>query len=366
MLAHVRRSIQVACAVAACALPLAGNAQTTLDLGYGASTPCTYVTDASGIHLDPETGHLVANGTFGSGCPSGSVSDPNFTNGLAGDVAASVAVGASFTLTWAAANSTECDYTGSSHPAGSTIDWPTSGAACTSTSDCANAHSAPVTADVAGTYNFKLTCHNGSNPTVATSSVSTTASAGGPGGACTTGPAGLSQIMTANVTYVGAGFSVAPNVDVTQYQNIWGRYSPGGTILPWPERDNVLVYLTLSRNQYLSAKFTVPDPYTNTHQMGRMARGDVAGDVSGTSASISEVCGDFTNVPPACVINHGLRGSPLIQWSINGSIPGTCPLVPGHTYYMNIMMSPLANPDAAHSWCNGSGCIMSTVPYFVN
>ncbi|MGA9341459.1 MAG: hypothetical protein WBV61_03885 [Rhodanobacteraceae bacterium] len=46
-------------------------------------------------------------------------------------------------------------------------------------------------------------------------------------------------------------------------------------------------------------------------------RADIAGDVTRTSASISESCGDFsTAVPEGCVIDSGYRGSPLLVWAI--------------------------------------------------
>lgn len=187
---------------------------------------------------------------------------------------------------------------------------------------------------------------------------------------CDYGPPTLHRITNTSVTYISAGYAVAGGVDVTQYQNVWGRYSPTDTILPWPDQSNVLVYITLGRGQFWATKFTVPDPYANPHTSGRMARGEVVqiGDVSRTSASISETCGDFSVdiAAPACVIDSGYIGSPLLQWSINGFIPGTCPLVPGHTYYYNFMMSPLAHPDAQHSYCDHSSCVMTTVPYYVN
>lgn len=363
-----RRSFLIACVAILSGQPLIGQTQTTLDLSYGQSSPCTFVTDSAGIHLDPASGHLLANGTFGSGCQTSAV-DPNFTDPLAGDIPASVVTGTDLTLGWSVANATSCVYNGSSFPAGfSSPNWPTTGSACDSTASCAGAHSTTITASVDGTYHFNLTCNNGNNPTTVSSAATTVASPGGGAGQCTTGPAALTQITTANVTYISAGYAVASNVDVTQYSNIWGRYSPGGTILPWPDQSNVLVYITLGRDQYLSTQFTVPSPYTNAHTTGRMARGEVVqiGDVSRTSASISEVCGDFVNVPPACVISGGYIGSSLLQWSINGSIPGTCPVIPGHTYYINFMNSPIANPDPQHSYCGQSSCVMTTVPYYVN
>ncbi|MGA9342532.1 MAG: hypothetical protein WBV61_09415 [Rhodanobacteraceae bacterium] len=356
MFSFVRRLPLLACMAVFAGHALIGHAQTTLELSYGQASPCLFVTDSAGIHLDPVTGHLLANGTFGSGCQT-SVPAPSFTNPLAGDIPASVATGTDLTLTWSVANATSCVYNGSSFPDGfSSPDWPTSGNACTSTSSCAAAHSATINASVDGTYNFNLICTDGNNPTTVSSSATTVASTGG-GTACVD-PTGLTRLTTGNVTYV-PGFGTAVNQDLTQYENIWGRGGPGQTPSPWPAVNNQIAYIdTLPRNKYLAAQFTVPLNPVNFH--GEFNRANIAGDVSHTSASISETCGDFyvDIVHPGCVIDGGNQGSPLLVWAIGGDIPSSvCPLIPGHTYYLNIMMSPLNDPT--NSYCAGPSCVMS-------
>ncbi|MGA9422310.1 MAG: hypothetical protein WBW61_08090 [Rhodanobacteraceae bacterium] len=358
-----RRSFLVACVAILSGQPLVGQAQTTLDLSYGQASPCTFVTDSSGIHLDPATGHLLANGTFGSGCQTSAV-DPNFTDPLAGDIPASVVTGANLTLGWSVANATSCVYNGSSFPAGfSSPDWPTTGSACNSTSSCASAHSTTITASVDGTYHFNLTCSNGSNPTTVSSAATTVASPDG--GTVCNGPEGLTRLAVGNVTWV-PGFATAHNADLTHFENIWGRGGPGIPEPPilWPGIDNQIAYLDpLPRDMFLAAQFTVPNSPVNFS--GQFKRADIAGDVSHTSASISETCGDFYNdVGAGCVIDSGNRGSPLLVWNIGSDQPGVCRLTPGHTYYLNIMMSPLGDPT--NSFCQTTGCVMSGISHVLD
>ncbi|MGA9829013.1 MAG: hypothetical protein WBQ57_11875 [Rhodanobacteraceae bacterium] len=349
-----RRSFLIACVAILSGQPLIGQTQTTLDLSYGQSSPCTFVTDSAGIHLDPASGHLLANGTFGSGCQTSAV-DPNFTDPLAGDIPASVVTGTDLTLGWSVANATSCVYNGSSFPAGfSSPNWPTTGSACDSTASCAGAHSTTITASVDGTYHFNLTCNNGNNPTTVSSAATTVASPDG--GTVCNGPVGLTRLTVGNVTYV-PGFATAVNADVTQYQNIWGRSSPADPPQPWPAIDNQIAYIdTLPQDKYLAAEFTVPLNPVNFS--GQFKRADIAGDVSHTSASISETCGDFyVDVGPGCVIDSGNRASPLLVWNIGAQVTGVCRVIPGHTYYLNIMMAPLNDPT--NSYCQTTGCVMS-------
>ncbi|MGA9422628.1 MAG: hypothetical protein WBW61_09705 [Rhodanobacteraceae bacterium] len=175
-------------------------------------------------------------------------------------------------------------------------------------------------------------------------------------GECSYGPTGLTRATRGDVVY-GPGFS-AVDIDITQYANIWGRSNPWQPPQPWPAVNGQVAYINvLKTGTYLSAQFTVPiEP---DHDSGRFERADLSGDVTRTSASISESCGDFsTAVPAGCVIDSGYRGSPLLLWAIGDDPPANaCPLVPGRTYYLNLMMAPLDNPT--DSYCHAAGCVMS-------
>ncbi|MGA8277804.1 MAG: hypothetical protein WB784_06380 [Rhodanobacteraceae bacterium] len=181
---------------------------------------------------------------------------------------------------------------------------------------------------------------------------------------CSYGPLGLTRALRGNVTYV-PGFMTYVNADLTQYENIWGRSSPGDPPQPWPAVDNQIAYINpLMRDAYLSAQFTVP--ISPAHFSGTFKRADIAGDVTRTSASISESCGDFsTAVPAGCVINSGYRGSPLLVWAIGENLPpNVCRLVPGRSYFLNIMMAPLEDPT--ESYCGLTGCVMSGLGHLFN
>ncbi|MGA9422627.1 MAG: hypothetical protein WBW61_09700 [Rhodanobacteraceae bacterium] len=181
---------------------------------------------------------------------------------------------------------------------------------------------------------------------------------------CSYGPTGLTRALRGNVTYV-PGFATAANSDLTHYQNIWGRSGPNDPPQLWPAVDNQIAYINpLESDSYLSAQFTVP--INPLHYSGVFKRADIAGDVSRTSASISASCGDFSSaVPEGCVIDSGYRGSPLLVWAIGDDLPpNVCPLIPGHTYYLNVMMAPLIDPT--DSYCGLIGCVMSGLGHTLN
>ncbi|MGA9342600.1 MAG: hypothetical protein WBV61_09775 [Rhodanobacteraceae bacterium] len=177
-----------------------------------------------------------------------------------------------------------------------------------------------------------------------------------PSDACSYGPPGLTRQTVGNVTYPSG---TAFDVDLTQYENIWGRSGPGEPPMPWPAIDGQGAAIDpLNSDMYLAAAFMVP---TDLQQLsGIFIHPDGADEVFHASASISETCGDFyvDLASPACVIDSGNRGLPLLLWAIGEDpSPNSCPLISGHTYYLNIMMSPLDDP--ADSFCPTSGCLMS-------
>ncbi|MBN8739952.1 MAG: hypothetical protein BGP24_23585 [Lysobacterales bacterium 69-70] len=110
---------------------------------------------------------------FGTGAGAGNP-PPSFTDRLEGDAPATVQVGTSITLTWAAVAQV-CSYTGSAFPAGVSFgDWPldsgsTAAPACNSFTSCAAPHSSSLFLSVPGNYHFQLNCFTTGGPVVSSS-----------------------------------------------------------------------------------------------------------------------------------------------------------------------------------------------------
>jgi len=330
------------------------SAQTILHLNYGDGN-CTFTTNSSGVVIDPTTGDLSATGTLGTDCPSSTpVGTPSFSNALTSDIASSVSTGASLALSWAA-DADSCVFDGSSFPSGvSYSSWPTSGAACSSLSDCSGTHSNTLTASADGAYTFKVTCAKTGNPTTVSSQATTTATTVSQG-SCVA-PSGVTRQTSAKLDYNGIGVS---GVDVTQFKKIFGYTGSTTTYTDWPGVYNQQSGPFIGKNQYIAAQFTVPSNKSNV--WGRYQIIQQGGTTSRASITISTSCGDLSAtanaISPYCVLDDG-GANASVTWSTyasNDSLgDGTCRLTPGQTYYLNILMAPLSTPT--QSFCETNTC----------
>jgi len=159
-------------------------------------------------------------------------------------------------------------------------------------------------------------------------------------------PAG--RITSSSLLYYSAlGMPTADNVDMTEWESIWGRALPGGDIEYWPGQDSVtVVVLDFVRTGYIAAHFNVPDgaEYNGTLNHGTYLAG------AGLTAAISTACGDFTHVEPRCQRQAG-AGETLARWRTTDSA-GQCTLGPGD-YYVNIK---LTDPEQQVAGCGNSQC----------
>jgi len=334
------------------------NAQTTLRLtwtpsGGGAAKVCEYVTDANGVSMDGN-GALVATGTFsGTDCPTGTtpVSDPVITNGITtADIPAATNTGATHTISWAA-SADSCSYAGSNLPA-AIANWPTSGAVCSDAASCAQTHNVPVTLPgTAGTYRFQLSCTKIGSSVTATSAQNVVVTVGGGGGDNCVANSGISRLTFGTVMYNDLS---SRETDLTLFENVFG-HNIGGDLRPFPGTSNLNQRIMIPRNQYVSLKFTVPSNLPN-QTFGQFRFEETQPQTSRMSFTISKTCGDLSATPTApltsqCVINNGPANSAM-AWGYYIGATTLCQLVPGETYYLNIIQAPLAN--LTNSYCSGT------------
>jgi hypothetical protein len=334
------------------------NAQTTLRLTWtpptGGPKVCEYTTDANGVTMDPTTGALLATGTFsGTDCPTGTtpVSDPQITNGItAADIPTSATVGTQHTITWSA-NADSCTYTGSVTPT-AISNWPLTGNVCSNAAACATGLSVPVTLPgTAGSYRFQLSCTKIGSGVTATSGQNVTVTTGGGGGESCVNNTGISRLTFGRVQY---NTGDARDTDLTLFENVFGHVFVGD-LRPFPGTANLNQRIMIPRNQYVSLKFTVPSNFA--HQTaGQYRFEETQPGTLRMSYTISKTCGDFsaTPTPPLtsqCVINNGQVNSSLL-WAYYIGAPNVCQLVPGETYYLNIIHAPLSG--LTNSTCSGT------------
>ncbi|WP_386067719.1 hypothetical protein ACFJIW_23665 [Tahibacter sp. UC22_41] len=336
------------------------NAQTTLRLTWtpngGSPKVCEYTTDAAGVSMDAATGALTATGTFsGTDCPTGTapVSDPSISNGIdTNDIPLSTTTGATHTITWSA-NADSCSYAGSTTP-GAISNWPLTGNVCSSAAACAAGASVPVTIPgVTGSYRFQLSCNKVGSAVTATSGQNVTVSQGGGSGDTCVNNAGITRQTFGTVMY-NAGFSTARDVDMTLFENIFGHNIDGASRL-FPGTANLNQRIMIQRNQYVSLKFTVPANLPN-QTYGQFRFEETQPQTTRMSWTISKTCGDFSTTPTPplttqCIMNNGPVNSSLM-WGYYQGATTLCQLVPGETYYFNIIHASLGTLGT--SYCSGT------------
>lgn len=355
--------LAVVAAAVALALPAAAVAQTTLRLNWtspdGASKTCVITTDAGGVSMDPATGKLLANATFGADCPTATttppVSDPVITNGLdASELPSSSVAGATHTVTWSA-DADSCSYSASSLPA-AISGWPTSGNVCSDADSCAMSRSVPITLPATpGNYVFDLTCRRTGSSVVATSRRTVNVPViNPPTGGCVA-PAGLMRLDTVYTEFnytVGQG----QTVDATRFESIFGYSADTGPLRGFPGTVNLNRRVFMPRNSYVALQFTVPANLTaQTSGAFRFEETQPQTNPARMSMTISKDCGDFsaTATAPltnACVLN-GAPSNGNLLWGYAPGNPAVCQLQPGETYYLNILHAPLSAPLS--TYCQG-------------
>jgi hypothetical protein len=341
------RSLSLALAIASLGASLPALSQVRVNVTTASSPPatCVMTTDASGLSLVPGTTDLKATGvTFSpAGCGQGTglppPTPPNFQ--LSG-VPASGTAPLSFTVTWDLVNAVTC--TGSA-----TKDGATTTIAGWTDSNAASPQSRSLTLTQAGTYALTLTCGNGASPPATiTSRVATVTvsggGGGGDGGSCQ-GPAGLTRLTQSNITYGPVNLTARPNVDVKEWNNIWGHGTPSDGVTPWPGVNGAgPVIRQFGRTNFLAAHF-------NTGAHGEPTYGVLAyaSNIGGPNVDIriSQTCGDFSAnaANPACLVQAASDDSPAIRWKFGtGNTGSYCNLLPNTDYYINIKFHDPASP----------------------
>jgi hypothetical protein len=142
-------------------------------------------------------------------------------------------------------------------------------------------------------------------------------------------------------------------IDPRSYVAIWSVDYPNNNV-PWPGNSGVTTQVKLSKGYYLAEGFTVPDSGYPTTPIAWSFAG--VGANSNESFSISVCPGDFgqtgTQLAPGCSTPSGqsLGGQRVTVDGTSG-----CVVMPGQTYYLNIL--PQANlpvDDVAEQTINSS------------
>jgi hypothetical protein len=295
---------------------------------YNISIACT---NASGI----------AQGSLTASAPAQPPQPDNF----ALTAPASASIGAAFQVSWAVTGATSCS--GSASLGGSSVSLPGWTDVTTATSPRS------VTAAQVGSYTLNLACSNAAG-TIHSQAATVVVSGGQE--TCP-GPGGIQRQTSGVVVYTAGGGQT--NRDYTSFAALWGHNTAADTEIAWPGRQPSSPIPTIARNQFIAAKFTVPAD-ASPLLSGFIQRATYSYGISMTAA-YSTTCGDFNPTNTAC--KSVTTGTPLPFPSWNTIATGSvCHLLPGQTYYLNIMPTdPTENSPTCSS--GSPNCPMGTTNY---
>lgn len=167
-----------------------------------------------------------------------------------------------------------------------------------------------------------------------------------PPGACVN-PPGLTRVTTSSISYGVYPTPVRPNVDVREWDNIWGHFGATDPVQPWPGFNGSGPTLrNFARTHFLAAHFRTGATTTPFGFFTRPFEGALAMDMT-----IATTCGRFT-APPGCVAtNIGLPGNTLVSWTFATGNPLKCILRPNTDYWVNIKYH---DPDSTLGCAAGS------------
>jgi len=143
------------------------------------------------------------------------------------------------------------------------------------------------------------------------------------------------------------------NVDITQFDNIWGHLSPTDATVPWPGRRGASSTVDeLGKNEFFAAKFHVPADASMT--LSGSYKNVMYGYGPNVDFSISEQCGDFEPPQDACWGTDFIADdTPMVYWRLASATNYYCHLDRDRDYYVNIRFTD-SDPNADS--CDGNVC----------
>lgn len=174
-----------------------------------------------------------------------------------------------------------------------------------------------------------------------------------------TGPLGLRR--TSDIIYLPGNAHVRHNVNVTEWDNIWGHINELDNLILWPGAPGASPTIrSIGKTEYVAAKFHVPSTALPT--LYGTFKHVIYGGGPNIDMTISRTCGDFENLQQGCWV-HDLPANDVqsLRWRVSSSNSRYCHLDPGQDYFLNIRFS---DPHTTGPDCQGQVC-QSTIQQFI-
>ena len=168
------------------------------------------------------------------------------------------------------------------------------------------------------------------------------------------------RISRSNISYGSAG--TRSNVDVTEFENIWGHGGSQDPTVPWPGYPGTSPIIEdFTRDGYIAAKFHTPIVLLPTLS-GFFKSPSYPGGPN-VDFAISEQCADFYPDQSGCLAADASQGdTPLVYWRTTQGL-FYCILQPDTDYYINMRFT---DPETNDPNCNDdeNTCPVHTLNYY--
>lgn len=156
---------------------------------------------------------------------------------------------------------------------------------------------------------------------------------------------------TSDIGYLPAG--VRHNVDVTEWDNIWGHIDALDGITTWPGVPGASPTIkTIGKTEFVAAKFRVPAGEPNS--LSGTFKHVMYGGGPNVDAAISRTCGDFQPMDQGCWVQDDPGDDQaMLRWHMGAGSRFYCHLDPDTDYYFNIRFTDphTTGPDCAGLTC---------------
>lgn len=166
------------------------------------------------------------------------------------------------------------------------------------------------------------------------------------------------RILSSDVHWdVGATLA---DVDLTQFENLWGRMSAADTPVAWPGvTGSTPTIEEFKRAGYIAAAFHTPSELSPT--LVGLFKNLSYGRGPALDFSIG-ACGDFSSTLGACFVpNTPAIDQSMMHWRTEQPTLFYCVVAPDTDYYVNLR---LTDPDDAAGSCVGDVCGVMAASWF--
>jgi hypothetical protein len=176
-------------------------------------------------------------------------------------------------------------------------------------------------------------------------------------------PTGNVTLRTmSDIWYLPGNAHVRHNVNVTEWDNIWGHINELDAVLQWPGASGASPTIrSIGKTEYVAARFHVPAG--TLPSLNGTFKHVMYGGGPNIDATISRTCGDFDTAEQGCWVHDAPSNDyPMLRWRLSSGSRFYCHLDTDTDYFLNIRFT---DPHTAGPDCNAGTTCQSTIQQYI-